>query len=294
MRSASPPSSSTRPARSPRGRPSVTVLQPAPGIAEDELLRLAAAAERGSEHPLAEAIVRHAAERGIATADAGDFEAIGRAAASARPSTARRSSSARARTSPSRASTSGDGAHEPPGRRHAGLGGAWTAAPIGVHRPRRHRQAGVAEAVRRLQRAGLEVWMLTGDRRETAEAIGAQVGIGPERIVAEVLPADKAAEVDAAAGRRRDGRDGRRRDQRRAGAGPGRPRHRHRHRRRRGHRGIGRHAPGRRPRRRAVGRAASRARRCGRSARTSAGPSATTSSSSRWRPACSTRWQASC
>ncbi len=38
--------------------------------------------------------------------------------------------------------------------------------------------------------------MLTGDRRETAEAIGAQVGIGPERIVAEVLPADKAAAIE--------------------------------------------------------------------------------------------------
>ncbi|MBA3740437.1 MAG: HAD-IC family P-type ATPase, partial [Chloroflexi bacterium] len=48
----------------------------------------------------------------------------------------------------------------------------------------------------RLQRAGLEVWMITGDRRATADAIGTQVGIGPERILAEVLPADKAAKVE--------------------------------------------------------------------------------------------------
>jgi len=53
-----------------------------------------------------------------------------------------------------------------------------------------------AEAVHRLQRAVLDVWMLTGDRRVTADVIGAQVGIGPDRILAEVLPADKAAKIE--------------------------------------------------------------------------------------------------
>jgi Cu+-exporting ATPase len=52
-----------------------------------------------------------------------------------------------------------------------------------------------AGAVAHLQRAGLDVWMITGDRRATAEAIGAQVGIGPDRILAEVLPGEKAAKV---------------------------------------------------------------------------------------------------
>ena len=52
-----------------------------------------------------------------------------------------------------------------------------------------------ADAVRRLQRAGLDVWMITGDRRATAEAVARQVGIGPDRILAEVLPAEKAEAV---------------------------------------------------------------------------------------------------
>jgi Cu+-exporting ATPase len=52
-----------------------------------------------------------------------------------------------------------------------------------------------ATAVRRLQEAGLEVWMLTGDRAAVAEAIGAQVGIPPHRLLAEVRPGEKAAKV---------------------------------------------------------------------------------------------------
>jgi Cu+-exporting ATPase len=52
-----------------------------------------------------------------------------------------------------------------------------------------------AEAVRRLQAAGMTVWMITGDRHATARAIGMQVGIDAERILAEVRPADKAAQV---------------------------------------------------------------------------------------------------
>jgi Cu+-exporting ATPase len=54
---------------------------------------------------------------------------------------------------------------------------------------------GSAVAIARLRAEGLEVWMITGDRRAVAEAVGAEVGIGPERILAEVLPGDKAARV---------------------------------------------------------------------------------------------------
>ena len=173
------------------GRPAVTVLRPAPGISEDELLRLAASAERGSEHPLAEAIVRHAAEGGIATVDAGGFEATAGRGVRATVDGATILVGTPAYLAEHGVET--DDAHD--------LGtatGVWVARdghPIGVIGLADTVKPGAAEAIRRLERAGVEVWMLTGDRRETALAIGSEVGIGPERIVAEVLPADKAAAV---------------------------------------------------------------------------------------------------
>ena len=61
-----------------------------------------------------------------------------------------------------------------------------------------------AEAIEALIRAGIQVWLLTGDGLAVATAVGRQVGVPPERVRAEVLPADKAAAIEAlqAAGRR--------------------------------------------------------------------------------------------
>jgi Cu+-exporting ATPase len=177
-----------------RGEPAVTVVQPMGGIDERTLLRLVAAAERGSEHPLAEAVVRHAEAAGIEPTEATSFEAV-----------AGRGVRADVDGSTVLVGTSsflGD----------AGVDIAELAAidvneaspvfaardgqPIGVIGLADTVKPASGEAVRRLRAAGLEVWMLTGDRRATAEAIGAQVGIGPERILAEVMPADKAAKVE--------------------------------------------------------------------------------------------------
>ena len=176
------------------GRPVVTALHPAPGVSEEELLRLAASAEHGSEHPLAEAIVRHAAERGIEPADAKAFRATaGRGVHATIDGTAVLVGTAPFLAESGVADLDADGLD---------LGtatGAWVARDgrtIGVIGLADTVKPGAAEAVARLTRAGIDVWMITGDRRATAEAIGAEVGIGQDRIVAEVLPADKATAVE--------------------------------------------------------------------------------------------------
>ena len=180
-----------------RGRPSVTLVQPAPGVSDEELLRLVAAAERGSEHPLAEAIVSHATEGGIAVPEATAFEAeagrgvravvagaailVGTAdhvrGTGADPSPLEAAAAAAAESGASTVFAARDG-------ELLGLIGlADTVKPSS------------AAAIARLRASGVDVWMLTGDRRATAEAIGRGVGIAPDRIIAEVLPAQKADSV---------------------------------------------------------------------------------------------------
>jgi Cu+-exporting ATPase len=179
-----------------RGEPHVTELVPRPGLDADELLRLAASAEARSEHPLAQAIVRAARERGIALSEPDGFEAqAGRWV--------------RARV----------GGHEvsvgSPRWLDVGLGAererleaaGQTAMAVGVD----GEPAGLiavadivkphsAAAVAALRAMGIEVYMLTGDNRRTAEAIAAQVGIPADRVLAEVLPAEKAERVQALRG----------------------------------------------------------------------------------------------
>ena len=181
-----------------RGVPSVTVVRPAADMDEHELLRVAAAAERGSEHPLAEAIVRHADAAGVDRVEASAFEASAglgvRAVVDGATVLAGTDAFLRAAgTDPSAladaaTAVANDGASPVfvgrDGRLVGLIGLADTIKPT------------AAGAIRRLQRAGLDVWMMSGDRNATAAAIGRQVGIAPNRILAEVLPGDKAARVE--------------------------------------------------------------------------------------------------
>ncbi|HVM24834.1 MAG TPA: heavy metal translocating P-type ATPase [Candidatus Limnocylindrales bacterium] len=180
-----------------RGEPSVTLVRPAGDLDEDDLLRFAAAAERGSEHPLAEAIVRRADEARIAATEASAFEAVAGRGVRAIVDGAE----VVAGTEPFLNDAGIDPSPLSEAAAEVALSGA---SPVLVAVD--GRLAGliaVADtvkpssraAVERMRRAGLDVWMITGDRRATAEAVAREVGIGPDRVLAEVLPADKSAKV---------------------------------------------------------------------------------------------------
>jgi Cu+-exporting ATPase len=181
------------------GKPRVTDIVrgiDAPG--EEELLRLVAAAERGSEHPLADAIVREAAEtRGLVLAEATGFLATagggvaatvdGRRVLVGRPgylvgegidvSSLLASADALAADGKTPVMAAIDGR---------------AAAVIAIADTLK---AGSAEAVAELRRLGLAVAMLTGDNERTAQAIARSVGI--DRVIADVRPDGKAAAVRA-------------------------------------------------------------------------------------------------
>ena len=179
------------------GKPTVTDVVTAGSGAEskDLVLRLAASAERGSEHPLGQAIVAEAEARGVALADPQDFEAIpgkgvralveGHTVLVGKPGWIEQEGIAL-----------GDLAAEIE-RLQAEAKTAMVVAvdgePAGVLSVADTLKEGSADAVAELHRLGLDVVMLTGDNRRTADAIAAQVGV--DQVVAEVLPAEKAARI---------------------------------------------------------------------------------------------------
>jgi len=178
-----------------RGKPAVTGLIATNGITESELLRLAAAAEVGSEHPLGEAIVARAREQGLQLPPAEHFRAVSgrgiRAIVDGHELllgnqkmmesygvhldglVQRADELARAGSTPMYVAVAGQA---------AGL-----VAVADTLKPESR------DAVEQLRALGLDVWMLTGDHRATAETIARQVGI--EHVLAEVLPAQKADKV---------------------------------------------------------------------------------------------------
>jgi Cu+-exporting ATPase len=180
-----------------RGAPVLQAVRPAEGTSEDDLLAVAAAAERGSEHPLAEAIVRGAVERGLLVGSPDRFDAV--AGGGVRATVAGRE----VRIGTERF-LAAEGVDAVPLAEAAAAEANGGRTPVLVAID--GRAAGVlaladpvkpesAEAIRRLHAADVDVWMITGDRRAVALAIGAEVGIGPDRILAEVRPEEKEARV---------------------------------------------------------------------------------------------------
>ncbi len=174
------------------GKPTLTAVDSLGGLPESEILRLAASLERGSEHPIAAAILAGAEARGIASAGVEDF-----------------------------ASPAGKGVSGRLGGRRLLLGNAALLREAGIDvagadaRADAMRQEGATvvllavdgivegllavsdpvkdttpEALRRLREAGIHIVMLTGDNRRSAAAVAARLGI--EAVEAEVLPEDKA------------------------------------------------------------------------------------------------------
>ncbi|WP_083844709.1 heavy metal translocating P-type ATPase [Sphingomonas sp. ATCC 31555] len=178
------------------GKPKLVAIQATAAFAEDELLALAAAVERHSEHPLAHAIVGAGEERGLVLSEAADF-----------------------------VSTTGAGVRAMVGGRNIAIGNAAMMRAVGADPTplqdlaQAHRRTGagamlvavdgslagvlaVADPIKEsartaladLHREGLRIVMLTGDSRTTAEAVAAQLG-GIDSVQAECTPEEKARAV---------------------------------------------------------------------------------------------------
>ncbi|MFY3745544.1 heavy metal translocating P-type ATPase [Anaeromyxobacter sp. Red801] len=181
-----------------QGKPAVTEVRLAPGapVGEDALVGLVAAVERASEHPLAAAIAAHAAARGAAVPAVEAFESVtGRGA--------RGLAGGRRVVVGNAALLETEGVSTAPLEAEAGaLAAEGRTAVFAAVDGRLAGLLAVAdelrptsrEAVARLRRMGLEVVMLTGDVRRSAEAVARAAGV--ERVVAGVLPEGKVAEVE--------------------------------------------------------------------------------------------------
>ncbi len=180
-----------------KGQPAVTDIVPDGQIAPDELLRLAASVERGSEHPLGEAIWAEATARGLTLAEPSGFRAEAGHGVEAEVEGRRVAvGNLRMMTARSYPLNGLDAAVERlQGEAKTAMLVAVDGAVAGAIAVADTIKDGSQEAISTLRGMGLRVAMLTGDNRRTAEAIAAQVGI--DTVLAEVLPGEKAAQVKA-------------------------------------------------------------------------------------------------
>jgi Cu+-exporting ATPase len=178
-----------------QGKPALTDVVTYNGFTETEIIKLTASAERGSEHPLGEAIVLGARDRGLDLSEPKDFQAIpghgiqarvdGREILVGNLKLMKRENISLGDLESEAASLSAQG--------KTPMYLAIDCKAAGLVAVADTLKENSIQAVKALHKLGIEVIMITGDNRRTAEAIAKQVGI--DRVLAEVLPGDKAAEV---------------------------------------------------------------------------------------------------
>jgi Cu+-exporting ATPase len=178
-----------------KGQPSVTDIIESPGYKQDEILRYAASAEKGSEHALGEAIVNRAKEKNLPLISPKDFRAIAghgiEATINERSLLMGNAKLMKDRGIP--LNGLGKKAEDLSNEGKTPMFVAIDQNPAGIIAVADTLKENSMAAVAALHKMGMEVAMLTGDNRRTAEAIARKIGI--DRVLAEVLPEDKANEV---------------------------------------------------------------------------------------------------
>ncbi|HKS27353.1 MAG TPA: heavy metal translocating P-type ATPase, partial [Pyrinomonadaceae bacterium] len=178
-----------------RGRPILTDVLPVAGVEENELLSLSASTERRSEHPLGHAIVRGAQERSLALKEVSGFNALaGHGVEATVEGRGLLLGNARLMSErgvalngfEERATRLAEDGKTPV---YAAINGQFSGLLAIADEIKPESE----EAISALHRMGIEVVMMTGDNRRTAEAVARRVGV--ERVLSEVLPEDKAREV---------------------------------------------------------------------------------------------------
>jgi Cu+-exporting ATPase len=178
------------------GKPKLSKIEPVPGFVANEVLGLAASLERGSEHPLAQAIVGGAEARGVQLAPPADFRSLtGKGVLATiqgrKVAVGNQKLFEEMEIDPSPLAGKAEGLR---GEGETVVFVAVDGKPAGLLSVADPIRPTTAEAIRLLHDEGLNLAMLTGDNRVTALAVARKLGI--DRVEAEVLPQDKAAHVE--------------------------------------------------------------------------------------------------
>ena len=178
------------------GKPKMVAVKPFGGVAEDDLVRLAASLEHGSEHPLAAAIVAAASERKLALASVKDFDSPSGKGVTGTIEGRRVVIGNRLMMQAAGIDVSAleKTAEDLRGEGATAIFVAIDGKPAGVLAIADPIKTTTAEAMRFLRDAGIRVVMLTGDNRTTAQAVARKLGIAD--VEAEILPEDKAKIVE--------------------------------------------------------------------------------------------------